>query len=94
MRTSAKAGSRTKKIEKYFMNNFPDNLAKILIYAGASLLVAGAIVFVMNKLGLFRLGGDIEMGGKNWKLYIPLGTCIIISIVLTLILWLIGLLRK
>ncbi|MDD5134543.1 MAG: DUF2905 domain-containing protein [Phycisphaerae bacterium] len=76
------------------MNNFPDNLAKMLIYAGAFLLIAGAIVFTMNKLGFFRLGGDIEMGGKNWKLYIPLGTCIIISIVLTGILWLISLLRK
>jgi hypothetical protein len=76
------------------MNSGFDNLAKILIYIGAVLLGAGAIVFVMNKLGLFRLPGDIELGGKNWKLYFPLGTCIIISIVLTGVLWLISLLRK
>jgi uncharacterized membrane protein len=76
------------------MNSFPDGFAKILIYTGAILLLAGLAVFALGKIGFFRLPGDIEMGGKNWKFFLPLTSCIIISIILTLIFWLVGLLRK
>jgi uncharacterized membrane protein len=76
------------------MGNFPENIAKILIFTGAVLILAGITFFVLGKMGMFRLPGDIEMGGKNWKFYFPITSCIVISIVLTLVFWLIGLLRK
>ncbi len=76
------------------MNSWLDGLAKILIYSGSVLLAAGAVVFVLSKLGFSRLPGDIAFEGKNWKIFIPIGSCIIISIVLTLILWFINCLRK
>ena len=80
--------------KKDFMNWGPENFAKILIFTGAVLLVAGLTVFALGKIGFFRLPGDIEMGGKNWRLFFPITSCIIISIVLTLILWLISSLRR
>jgi hypothetical protein len=76
------------------MNSGPDNFAKILIFTGVILLIAGLAVFAMGKIGFFRLPGDIEMGGKNWKFFFPITSCIILSVVLTLAFWLISLLRK
>jgi len=76
------------------MNSGPENFAKILIFTGAALLLAGIVFLGLGKLGFFRLPGDIEMGGRNWKLFFPITSCIVISIILTLIFWLINSLRK
>jgi uncharacterized membrane protein len=76
------------------MNSFPEGFAKILIYTGAILLIAGLAVFALGKIGFFRLPGDIEMGSKNWRLFVPITSSIVISIILTLILWLISFLRR
>jgi uncharacterized membrane protein len=76
------------------MENFPEGFAKTLIYTGAILLIAGLAVFALGKIGFFRLPGDIEMGGKNWRLFVPIISSIVISIILTLILWLISFLRR
>ena len=76
------------------MTNFPEGFAKILIYTGAILLIAGLVFLLLGKIGFFRLPGDIEMGGKNWKIFVPITSSIVISIILTLILWLISFLRR
>ncbi len=76
------------------MGNLPENLAKILIFTGAILLIAGLVVFALGKIGFFRLPGDIEMGGKNWRIFFPITTSILLSIILTFILWLVSSLRK
>ena len=76
------------------MGNFPESFAKILIYTGAILLVAGLVFLLLGKIGFFRLPGDIEMGGKNWRIFAPITSSIAISIILTLILWLISFLRR
>jgi len=56
--------------------------------------LAGSIVMILGRAGLFKLPGDLVFGGKNWRIYLPIASSIIISIVLTLILWLINYLRK
>jgi hypothetical protein len=76
------------------MTNLPENFAKILMFMGVILLFTGAVFLVLAQIGFFRLPGDIEMGGKNWRLFFPITSCIVISIVLTLIFWLISFLRK
>jgi ribose/xylose/arabinose/galactoside ABC-type transport system permease subunit len=76
------------------MGNFPENIGKMLIFTGAVLLFTGAAFLVLGKIGFFRLPGDVEVGGKNWRLFFPITSCIIISIVLTLVFWLINFLRK
>jgi len=68
----------------------PQQIGKLLLLAGIILAVSGAAVVLVGHLGLFKLPGDLEFGGKNWKVYIPIASCIIISIILTLILWLVS----
>lgn len=67
----------------------PQQFGKWLIMIGAAILVIGLLVLLLGRIGLFRLPGDFEFGGRNWRIYFPLATSIILSILLTLILWLI-----
>ena len=72
----------------------PGQFGKILIFSGLILITAGVLVMVLSKLGLFRLPGDMEWSGRNWKIYFPITTCIILSIILTIIAWLIRFFRQ
>jgi predicted Co/Zn/Cd cation transporter (cation efflux family) len=72
----------------------PQQIGKWLILAGITIVVFGTIIMLLGKIGLFKLPGDLQFGGKNWRIYFPIASCIIISIVLTLILWLINHFRK
>ena len=58
-------------------------MGKFLIIAGIVLIVMGLLSYV---LPLFRLPGDIRFEGQNFKFYFPIVTCIIISILLTILL--------
>lgn len=64
--------------------------AKWLIILGIVLVAAGLLWPLIQKLGLGRLPGDIVIERENFRLYLPLGTSILISVVLSLVLWLIG----
>ena len=72
----------------------PEQLGKWFITIGLIIAAVGVLFVLLGKLGFFRLPGDIEFGSGNWKVYMPLASCIIISIVLTLILWLISYLKR
>jgi predicted Co/Zn/Cd cation transporter (cation efflux family) len=72
----------------------PQQIGKWLILAGIVISLTGAFVMVLGQVGLFKLPGDLQFGGKNWKVYFPIASCVIISIVLTIILWLINYLRR
>jgi hypothetical protein len=54
------------------------------------LVAAGLLWPLIVKLGLGRLPGDIVIERENFRLYLPIGTSILISVILTLILWLLG----
>jgi Protein of unknown function (DUF2905) len=57
------------------------------------LLAVGLVVMLGSRfswLGLGHLPGDISYKGKNTSLYFPLATCIVLSALATLILWLIS----
>ena len=62
--------------------------ARLLIILGLGLLVAGVIAYGLARLGvnLGRLPGDIRLQGENVTCLIPLGSSILISIVLTVLL--------
>jgi hypothetical protein len=66
------------------------SLGRILIVLGLLLAAAGVIVLFGERLPirLGRLPGDIVIRGKNSVFYFPLVTCLLISAVLSLILWL------
>ena len=61
-----------------------------IVLLGIALVVVGLVVGLGDKLP-FRLGrlpGDFTFGGKNSRFYLPLGTSLVLSIVLSLIAWL------
>lgn len=66
-----------------------NGMGKMLIGLGLLLVIAGVIVLLMGKFPGFKsLPGDIVVKKENFTFYFPLGTSILISIVLTLILFL------
>ena len=72
----------------------PQQIGKLLIAIGLTIVLLGALFLLLGQLGLFKLPGDLHFGSKNWRIFIPITSCIIISIILTLILWLISYLRR
>jgi Protein of unknown function (DUF2905) len=65
-------------------------LARWLVILGVVLVLAGLLWPWLTKLGLGRLPGDIVIERDSFRVYIPITTSILISIVLSLILWLIN----
>jgi ribose/xylose/arabinose/galactoside ABC-type transport system permease subunit len=67
-------------------------LGRVLIGIGLLLVVCGAVVLLVGKAGLplGRLPGDFTWRGKHTTVYFPLGTSILISVVLTLVFWVLG----
>lgn len=63
-------------------------MAKNLIIIGILLIAVGLLWPVIGKLPLGRLPGDIMIKKDNFSFYFPLTTSIIVSIVLSLIFWL------
>lgn len=63
-------------------------MGKFLIMAGIVLVAVGIIWLVGERFGLGRLPGDIVIEGENTRFYFPIMTSIIISIILSLALWL------
>jgi len=71
----------------------PQQIGKWLITLGLVVAAVGVLLIVLGRLGLFKLPGDLQFTAKNWRVYFPIATCLIISIVLTLILWIIRFFR-
>jgi hypothetical protein len=72
----------------------PQQFGKWLIALGVLIIVIGLLVMLLGKVGLFRLPGDLSFGGRNWRIYFPIASSILLSILLTLILWLIHYFRR
>jgi hypothetical protein len=62
-------------------------LARILMAMGGILLLAGGLLYLIDRIGLplGRLPGDIRIGNENLTCLIPLATTLILSIVLTVL---------
>jgi hypothetical protein len=63
-------------------------MARILIYIGIALIIAGLLWPWLQKMNLGRLPGDIVVEKENMRFYFPIVTSIIISIVVTILIWL------
>ena len=68
----------------------------MLVFLGLLILAAGAILMLLGKtnLPLGRLPGDILYRGKHTTFYSPLATSILLSVVLSLLLYLVGRMRR
>jgi hypothetical protein len=65
-------------------------MSRTLIVVGIVLVVAGICWPLIGRLGLGRLPGDIVIQRSNFSFYFPLMTSLIVSIVLSVVLWLIN----
>lgn len=65
-------------------------LGRLLIVLGLLLVAAGVLVLIINRLNLplGRLPGDIVYRGKNTTFYFPVITCLLLSVLASLVLWL------
>ncbi len=64
-------------------------MQRALIIIGVVILAVGLAWPWFSRLGLGRLPGDIRIETENGVFYFPLVTCVVISVVLSLVLWLI-----
>ena len=62
-------------------------MQRILIAIGAILLLVGLLWPWLRRLGLGRLPGDIRIETANGVFYFPITTCVIVSIVVSLMIW-------
>jgi hypothetical protein len=71
-------------------------MAKLLIVAGLVLIAAGLLLLALGRIGLplGRLPGDLAFRGKHITVFAPLGTCILLSVLLSLILFLVARFRR
>ena len=65
------------------------SIGRLLLVFGLVLTVVGASLMLAGRLGMGRLPGDLSFGGRNWRVYVPLGTCIVLSIILTIVMWIV-----
>ncbi len=65
-------------------------MARWLIILGVVLILAGLLWPWLTRLGLGRLPGDILIEREHVRLYVPITSSILISLLLSLILWLLG----
>jgi hypothetical protein len=64
-----------------------DTLGRGLVYVGLGLLAVGGLVLLLGRvLDLGNLPGDLVFEGDDVRVYVPLGTMIVLSVVLTLLL--------
>lgn len=65
-------------------------MSRFLVTIGIVLLLAGLLWPWIQKLGVGRLPGDILIEREEFSLYLPITTSLLISLVFSLILWLIN----
>ena len=73
-----------------------NDLGRLLIGVGLVLRIAGGLLLLLGRTGipLGRLPGDISYRGRNVSVYFPLGTSILLSVVLSLVFYLLSRFRR
>lgn len=67
------------------------DFGKLFIFIGLLLVVIGLVFIIGNKIPFIgKLPGDIVIERRNFNFYFPITTCIIVSIILSLLFWLLG----
>jgi len=73
------------------MDDSMQHIGKMLILLGIILAAIGGFMLIAGRISwIGRLPGDILLQKKNFTFYFPLATSILVSIVLTLLFWLLG----
>ena len=71
-------------------------LGKLLVVLGVTLVVAGFVVMMLGRMNfpLGRLPGDFFYRGKNTTVYFPLATSVVVSVVLSVLVYVVGRWRR
>ncbi|HYE30332.1 MAG TPA: DUF2905 domain-containing protein [Methylomirabilota bacterium] len=65
------------------------DIGKLMVIGGAALVILGLVFWLLGgRLPLGRLPGDISYNKGNMSFFFPLTTCILVSVILSLLLWL------
>ena len=68
-----------------------NDVGRMLVVFGVLVALVGVVMMVVGRVPwLGRLPGDIHVTRGNWTFYFPLATSLLLSVVLTLVLWLMG----
>jgi hypothetical protein len=70
------------------------DVGKLLLIAGAVILVLGGVFVLLTRLGVTQLPGSISVSSGNFSFFFPVAFCIVVSVVLTVIINLIVRLRQ
>ena len=65
-------------------------MARFLIVLGLVIVVIGLLWPYLSQIGLGRLPGDIVIERENMTLYFPLMTCLLLSVLLSLVFWVVN----
>lgn len=73
-----------------------NDIGRVLVGLGLFLLLLGGLILLLGKTGipLGRLPGDIAYRGKHTSFYFPLATCILLSVALSLVFYLLSRFRR
>jgi len=77
--------------------NVPFHVGRFLVIVGVVLVGAGLLMMAGSRFSFFGLGllpGDIAYKGKNTSFYFPVVTCLVVSVALTLLFWLVSYFRR
>ena len=80
----------------FCFNRAMGDVGRMLIFVGGMLLVFGVVLFLAGKVNLpiGRLPGDLVYRGKNTTFYFPLVTSILLSLILSLVLYVVNRMRR
>jgi hypothetical protein len=67
------------------------HVGRIILLVGLGLVALGAIVWVLGRLGFKGLPGDIAWESGNVKIYVPIVTCLVLSVVISVGVWIVRL---
>jgi hypothetical protein len=70
------------------------DVGKLLLIAGAVILVLGGVLVLLTRLGVTQLPGSISVSNGNFSFFFPVAFCIVASVVLTVVINLIVRLRQ
>jgi hypothetical protein len=62
-------------------------VGRTMIVVGLVVAALGVGLWALGRLGVARLPGDFSLAGKGWRVYLPIGTCVLVSVVLSLLMW-------
>jgi Protein of unknown function (DUF2905) len=89
-RGSARLAGGARILRGWKLFYYENPMARTLIIIGLAILLLGLLWPWLTRLGLGRLPGDVVIERGNSSFYFPIVTCIILSVVLSLVMWLFG----